>query len=94
MTSGQPMTEEFVLKMSDLCQALTRDGKTVQVEIYGDGGDGWLLEVVDEYGNSIVWNESFGSEQAALDEVLKTIEEEGVDSLIGLPADSKSQGLV
>ena len=69
MTSGQPMTEEFVLKMSDLCQALTRDGKTVQVEIYGDGGDGWLLEVVDEYGNSTVWNESFGSEQAALDEV-------------------------
>ena len=86
MTSGQPMTEEFVLKMSDLCQSLTRDGKTVQVEIYGDGGDGWLLEVVDEYGNSTVWNDSFGSEQAALDGVLKTIDDEGMDSLIGLPS--------
>lgn len=86
MTSGQPMTEEFVLKMSDLCQALTRDCKTVEVEIYGDGADGWLLEVVDEYGNSTVWTDSFVSEQAALDEVLKTIDEEGMDSLIGLPA--------
>lgn len=86
MTSRQPMSEEFVLKMSDLCQALTRDGKTVEVEIYGDGADGWLLEVVDEFGNSTLWNDSFGSEQAALDEVLKTIEEEGMDSLIGLPS--------
>ena len=80
------MTEEFVLKMSDLCQSLTRDGKTVQVEIYEDGGEGWLLEVVDEHGNSTVWNDSFGSEQAALDEVLKTIDDEGMDSLIGLPS--------
>ena len=79
------MPEGFVLEMSTLCQSLTRDGKTIQVGIYGDGGDGWLLEVVDEYGNLTGWNDSFGGEQAALDEVLKTIEEEGIDSLIELP---------
>lgn len=83
------MTEEFVLKMSDLCQSLTRDGKTLDAEIYGDGADGWLLEVVDEFGNSTIWCYSFGSEQAALDDVLKTIEKEGMDSLIGLPSAGK-----
>ena len=86
MKNCQPMTEEFVLKMSTLCQSLTRDGKTVKVEIYGDGADKWLLEVVDEYGNSTVWDDSFDNEQAAFDEVLKTIEEEGMGSLIGLPS--------
>ena len=86
MTNSQPMTEEFVLKMSPLCQSLTRDGKTVKVEIYGDGADKWLLEVVDEYGNSTVWDDAFDSEQAAFDEVLKAIEEEGMGSLIGLPS--------
>ena len=82
------VTDDYILKMSDLCQSLTRNGKTVRIEIYGDGADGWLLEVVDEYGNSTVWSDSFGNEQAALNEVLKTVEEEGVDSLIGLPPGS------
>lgn len=82
------VTDDFILKMSALCQSLTRNGKTIRIEIYGDGGDGWLLEVVDEYGNSTVWNDSFDTEQAALDEVFKTVEEEGMDSLIGLPSGS------
>jgi len=86
MKNCQPMTEEFVLKMSPLCQSLTRDGKTVKVEIYGDGADKWLLEVVDEYRNSTVWDDPFDSEQAALDELLKTIDEDGMGSLIGLPS--------
>ena len=86
MTNSQPKTEEFVLKMSPLCQSLNRDGKTVRVEIYGDGADKWLLEVVDEYGNSTVWDDPFDSEQVALDELLKTIDEEGMGSLIGLPS--------
>ena len=36
---------------SPLAQSLTRDGKTVQIEIYEDGEGGCLLEVVDEHGN-------------------------------------------
>lgn len=73
---------------SPLGQSLTRDGKTVRVEIYEDGEGGWLLEVVDEYGNSTVWDEPFHSDRAALDEALKTIDEEGIDSLIGATPDS------
>ena len=86
MTSSQPAPDDVDLKISDLCQALTRDGKTVQVEICADGGEGWQLEVVDENGNLTIWTDFFETEQAALDEVLKTIDEEGMDALIGLPA--------
>jgi hypothetical protein len=40
---------------SPLAQSVTRDGKTVRVDIYEDGEGGWLLEVVDEHGNSTAW---------------------------------------
>jgi hypothetical protein len=69
--------------MSALSQSVTRDGKTVQIDIYEDGNNGWVLEVIDEYDNSTVWDDPFSNEQGALDEVLKSIEEEGIDSLIG-----------
>ena len=75
---------------SPLCQDVTRDGKTVRIEIYADGQGGWILEVVDEHGNSTVWSDSFPSDQAALDEVLKTVNDEGISSLIGEPARGSS----
>lgn len=73
---------------SPLAQSLTRDGKTVQVEIYDDGEGGWILEVVDEHGNSTVWDDPFQTDREALDEALRTINEEGIDSLIGAPSAS------
>lgn len=72
-------------KHSPLEQSLTRDGKTVQIGIYEDGEGGWLLEVVDEYWNSTVWDEPFQSDREALDEAIKTIDEEGIGSVIGIP---------
>jgi uncharacterized protein len=75
---------------SILAQSITRDGKTVIVDIYEDGGGGWLLEVVDEYGNSTVWDAPFATDQEALDEALKTIDEDGIDSLIGSPSDGRN----
>ena len=82
-----------VPRLSTLCQSVTRDSKTVQVDIYTDGGGGWLLEVVDHHGNSTVWDNSFSNEQEALDTVLNTIDEEGIDSLIGAPPDQPSATL-
>ena len=41
------MTEEYEIKYSTLCQKVTSDEKAVQVYIYEDGKDGWILEVVD-----------------------------------------------
>lgn len=80
------MSEEPVLKQSSLCQTLIRDGKSIEVHIYTDGSTDWLLEVVDEHGNSVVWDDFFVNDQDALDEVLRTVDEEGIDALIGLPS--------
>ncbi len=77
------MSNDPVPKESPLSQVIERDGRSVKVEIYEDGAGGWLLEVVDEFGNSSVWDQSFETEQDALDEALKTIREEGIESLIG-----------
>jgi uncharacterized protein len=73
-------------KHSPLAQPVTRNGQTVDVEINDDGHGGWLLEVVDAYGNFVVWDEPFRSDRDALDEALRSIDGEGIDSLIGLPS--------
>jgi hypothetical protein len=38
------------------------------------------------FNNSTVWNDAFSSDQAALDEGLRTIREEGIASLVGPPS--------
>jgi hypothetical protein len=77
------MSEEYEIKYSALCQKVTSEGKSVQVYIYEDGKGGWILEVVDEYDNSTVWDDPFKTDDEALDEVFDTIEKEGISSLIG-----------
>jgi hypothetical protein len=78
------MEDDFGVEMSPRCQELTADGKTVRVDIYrGDTGS-WILEVVDEFGNSTVWDDEFDTDAAALDEAKVTIRDEGIDSLIGI----------
>lgn len=78
------MEDEFELEMSSLCQELTDSGKSVRVDIYRGDASGWILEVVDEFGNSTVWDDEFDTDAAALDEVKTTIQNEGIDSLIGI----------
>lgn len=78
------MTTELII--SPLSQGVTRDGKQIKFEIYDDGEGGWLLESVDEHGNSMVWDNAFPTDQAALDEGMRTIADEGIDVLIGPPA--------
>lgn len=77
------MEEDFEVEMSPLCQELTADGKTVTVDIYRGDTSGWILEVVDEFGNSTVWDDEFDTDAAALDEAKATIRVDGVESLIG-----------
>ena len=81
------MSEEYEIKYSTLCQKVTSEGKSVQVDIYEDSKGGWILEVVDEYGNSTVWDDPFKTDDEALDEVFDTIEKEGISSLIGTETD-------
>jgi hypothetical protein len=54
-----------------------------QIDIFEDGHGGWLLEAIDEYNNSTVWDDPFDTDQAALDEALDVVENEGIEALIG-----------
>jgi hypothetical protein len=80
------MEKEFKLEMSPLCQDLTDSGLTVRVEIYRGGGSNWHLEIVDEFGNSTVWEDQVPTDAAALAEAQATIRDEGISVLIGMPA--------
>ncbi len=83
------MDEEYPLVHSPLARSLTEDGHTVQIEIYRGEDSDWVLEVVDEHNNSTVWDDQFSSDQAALDEAVRTVREEGIESLV----DSSSSGV-
>ena len=75
---------EIELIYSKYCQSVTRDGKTVKVEIYSSGKNDWILEVVDEDNNSTVWDDPFDTDDDAFQEFERTLEEEGIESMIGL----------
>ena len=77
------MSDEFKLEMSPLSQPITVDEKTIQVDIYRGDNGGWILEVIDESNSSLVWDDEFETDAASLGEVKRTIEVDGIESLIG-----------
>jgi hypothetical protein len=66
---------------SPLSQSVTRNGVTVRVEIYGDSQGGWILEIVDAEYASHVWDEHFETDQLALTEALRALDEEPLEFL-------------
>jgi hypothetical protein len=66
------------LIQSALSRTIRKDGTEVRIDIYRLETTDWSLEVVDETGTSTVWDDLFPTDQAALDEALKTIREEGI----------------
>ncbi len=81
---------EHDLIYSPLQQHYTVGTRMVEICIYRTPDTPWTLEVVDEHGNSTVWDDEFETDQAALDEVIRTIHEDGIESLIGEPADTSA----
>jgi len=71
--------DEKAPALSALSRTFTRGGWMLEIEIYEDGSGKWLLEVVDERNTSTVWTEPFDTEQLALDEALRAIEEEAIE---------------
>lgn len=76
--------DESDLIYSKHCQSVSRNGKTVRVEIYSSGKTDWILEVVDEENNSTVWDDPFDTDDEAFEEFERTLEEEGIESMIGV----------
>ncbi|MDH5230248.1 MAG: UPF0149 family protein [Gammaproteobacteria bacterium] len=85
------MLEDDELILSPLSQSVTRDGETVSVEIYTGGDDDWLLEVVDQYENSTVWNDQFKTDEEALAAFFSALEEDGIHAFVGSPEEELFQ---
>lgn len=80
------MDDEYRIIYSPLSQKISRDGMTVDVQIYrGENDPVWVLEVIDQEGGSTVWDETFQTEQDALDEVFETIADEGIGCFLRAP---------
>ncbi len=64
---------------SPLSRTVTNNGVEVAVEIYGDSTGRWILEIVDAANASHVWDEPFETDQQALDEALRALDEDPLD---------------
>jgi uncharacterized protein len=67
---------------SALSRTIREDGTQIRVAIYRLETTDWSLEVVDATGASTVWDDLFSTDQAALDEAMKTIHEEGIRTFL------------
>ena len=82
--------DEFRLIESRLSGFITQNDMTIEVFIYRSNAERvWLLEVVDEEGTPIVWDERFATNWAALDEVKRTIEAERMGNFLSDPDGTK-----
>ncbi|HAO35844.1 MULTISPECIES: hypothetical protein [unclassified Hyphomonas] len=62
---------------------VTRNGMTVELCIVRlEHGEEWTLEVVNQNGTSIVWDDPFESDEAAFEEFERTIAEEGMEAFL------------
>ena len=78
------MVRDYVpeIETSPLSGRLTREGVTVDVQIYriAAANEGWTLEVVDDEGASTVWDDTFATDQDAYDDFYRMLETEGIRS--------------
>lgn len=70
------------IENSPLSGRVTRDGVTVDLQIYRIAGtnEGWTLEVVDEQQASTVWEDVFATDRDAYAEFSRTLETDGIRS--------------
>jgi len=81
--------KDIKIETSPLSRKMRQDDIEIEVLIYRiEGSDeGWSLEVVDEENASTVWEELFQTDQAAYDEVMRTIESEGIATFLHPPSE-------
>ena len=71
------------LVTSSLSRDVTQNGITVELCIYRlETKTEWALEVVNSAGTSIVWGDQFSSDEAANEEFLRTVAEEGMAAFL------------
>jgi uncharacterized protein len=89
VANEQQMNEDPEIEVSEQSQNISSGGKSLSVEIYRiKGTSDWSLEIVDENGNSTVWDDLFASDKDAITEAKKAILEETAETFIG-PTDGR-----
>jgi hypothetical protein len=74
---GEPMVDPNIV-LSGLSRTLHVGQEQYRIDIYRlEDEVEWTLEAIDREGTSTVWDNRFETDQAALEEVLKCIREEG-----------------
>ncbi len=69
--------------VSNLSKRLADRDTHIDVQIYRlEDQQAWTLEIIDECGGSTIWNESFETEQAALDKALRAVSAFGINSFL------------
>lgn len=75
--------DDYKITRSRLSRKITREGTTLEVLIYRvEGDDAWILEIIDHEGGSTIWDETFVTEQDALNEVFQTIASGGISGFV------------
>jgi hypothetical protein len=71
------------LVRSGLSRLVTKDQVTVEVSIVRlENETAWSLEVINDVGTSIVWDDLFSSDNDAYQEFLRTVAEEGMHTFL------------
>lgn len=69
--------------MSDRCAEVEVDSHFLKVDIYkSDIDPGWILEVINEFGRSIVFDDPFLADGLAWQQFEKTLHEEGLTAFL------------
>jgi len=80
---AQNAEEEPEIAMSDLCADVEVDGHFLAVDIYkSDVDPDWILEVINEFGTSTVFDEPFLADGLAWQQFKKTVKEEGLAAFL------------
>jgi hypothetical protein len=66
--------------ISPLSRTVTRDGRTVDVEIYRRGNDPWTFTVLNQNGISIQWMEDYDTDEDASRAFDADLEQDGIGS--------------
>ncbi len=78
--------EDRDFEHSELSGSFSRDGETVDVEIYryADTHDPWQLVVIDlSSGGCTAWQETFATDREAYDAFIKSVEADGMAMFAG-----------
>ncbi|WP_348270298.1 hypothetical protein [Methylobacterium sp. GXF4] len=90
VSGKDPRDDDCDYEHSSLSGSFTRDGETVDVEIYRFAGtqDPWRLAVVHMSGGNTEWQERFATEEDAYAAFLEVAEKSGLASFCARPSES------